>query len=318
MSDVINHIFNLPGGKAGHLIILRGLPGAGKSTYAKTLNADAIFSRDKFREYFPDTNNGATNFETVINDLMLTGAKGVLKEDKTVVIDATNLSMSSLHPFIWLALENKVKHLTITTLQTPVEICVQRRQNQISQEVIKAKAARYGHNLFTDSQVTKVVSHTVENQIAKYFNEFAPYSCQNSWLTPVIICDIDGTLANMGTRDPYDESTVLNDSPHQHIVNLVKKYNTDNDYKLVVMSGRTDSCFDDTLTWLHKQGIYPDALLMRKTGDTRSDAVVKRELLETVEKTCGPVEFVLDDRNSVVEMWRKIGIPCLQVAPGDF
>ena len=30
------------------------------------------------------------------------------------------------------------------------------------------------------------------------------------------------------------------------------------------------------------------------------------------------VKFVLDDRNRVVEMWRSLGLTCLQVADGDF
>jgi hypothetical protein len=27
---------------------------------------------------------------------------------------------------------------------------------------------------------------------------------------------------------------------------------------------------------------------------------------------------ILDDRNQVVDMWRSIGLPCFQVAPGNF
>jgi hypothetical protein len=30
------------------------------------------------------------------------------------------------------------------------------------------------------------------------------------------------------------------------------------------------------------------------------------------------IEYVLDDRNQVVDMWRSIGLICLQVAEGDF
>ncbi len=30
------------------------------------------------------------------------------------------------------------------------------------------------------------------------------------------------------------------------------------------------------------------------------------------------VQFVMDDRQRVVDMWRSKGLKCLQVAPGDF
>lgn len=32
----------------------------------------------------------------------------------------------------------------------------------------------------------------------------------------------------------------------------------------------------------------------------------------------GRVEIVFDDRNSVVKMWRLLGLTCFQVAEGDF
>ena len=30
------------------------------------------------------------------------------------------------------------------------------------------------------------------------------------------------------------------------------------------------------------------------------------------------VEMVFDDRQKVVDMWREIGLTCMQVAPGNF
>ena len=57
---------------------------------------------------------------------------------------------------------------------------------------------------------------------------------------------------------------------------------------------------------------------MRKTGDNRKDAIVKREIYETHIKDKYQVDYVLYDRNQVVEMWRSLGLTCLQVADGDF
>lgn len=57
---------------------------------------------------------------------------------------------------------------------------------------------------------------------------------------------------------------------------------------------------------------------MRPEGDIRKDSIVKRELFEKYVRPYYNIEFVLDDRNQVVEMWRSLGLKCLQVAEGDF
>ena len=42
------------------------------------------------------------------------------------------------------------------------------------------------------------------------------------------------------------------------------------------------------------------------------------ELYEQHVKDHYDVLCVFDDRNQVVDMWREIGLKCLQVQPGDF
>ena len=57
---------------------------------------------------------------------------------------------------------------------------------------------------------------------------------------------------------------------------------------------------------------------MRPENDNRQDSIVKREIFEQYIKGVYDIEFVLDDRNQVVEMWRSLGLKCLQVQEGDF
>jgi hypothetical protein len=59
-------------------------------------------------------------------------------------------------------------------------------------------------------------------------------------------------------------------------------------------------------------------LLMRPEGNMEKDAIIKERLFrQHIEgKFC--VEFVIDDRDQVVRMWRDLGLRCLQVADGDF
>lgn len=53
---------------------------------------------------------------------------------------------------------------------------------------------------------------------------------------------------------------------------------------------------------------------MRSANDARSDDIVKHEIAQQIAKDWY-IYAVFDDRNRVVDMWRKAGIRCLQVAP---
>ena len=132
-----------------------------------------------------------------------------------------------------------------------------------------------------------------------------------------IICDIDGTLAIMGKRSPYDWKSVGIDTVKEDIANIVRTYHSLKNL-VVIFSGREDSCREITEEWLEKNNIPYNLLLMRKAGDHRKDSIVKEEMYRTWIENDYDVMFVLDDRNQVVKMWREIGLTCLQVAEGDF
>jgi hypothetical protein len=62
-----------------------------------------------------------------------------------------------------------------------------------------------------------------------------------------------------------------------------------------------------------------DELLMRKTGDNRKDSIIKKEIFMEHVQNKYFIEFILDDRNQVVDMWRNdLQLPCFQVYYGDF
>lgn len=134
-----------------------------------------------------------------------------------------------------------------------------------------------------------------------------------------IICDIDGTLAHMLDRSPYDPTKYHTDYADEVVVDIVKKYHADG-YQIVICSGRDDTYMDVTEAWLQSNEVPYHEIFMRKAGDKRNDAIVKQEIWENDISGSGrfDVFFVLDDRNRVVEMWREQGLKVLQVAEGDF
>lgn len=140
-----------------------------------------------------------------------------------------------------------------------------------------------------------------------------------------IICDIDGTLALIGNRNPYDYTDVINDQPNFPIIGILNTHvfldNLNPHWertRIILMTGREETCREDTEKWLDHNGVIFDELYMRPEGDRRKDYVVKQELYEQHIKKNLAVMFVLEDRNKAVKMWRYLGLTCLQVAEGNF
>jgi hypothetical protein len=152
----------------------------------------------------------------------------------------------------------------------------------------------------------------------------------------IIICDIDGTIADITHRLHYIQNkpknwesfygTVKDDKPIYPIIDLLRLLNAgvsfSEDVRFVFMSGRKNSTRQDTQDWIREHLPFLDAwsLYMRKDGDYREDFIVKKELLEQLKLDFPEYEiwFALDDRNQVVRMWRDNGITCLQVKDGDY
>lgn len=129
-----------------------------------------------------------------------------------------------------------------------------------------------------------------------------------------IMVDIDGTLAHMnGRRSPFNWKAVGQDDLDETIARLTRYYKY-----VVIMSGRDEVCRPETEKWLAKHGIRYNKLVMRPANDNRADEIIKWELYELHVAPHYIIDFVLDDRNKVVEMWRDHGLKCLQVAEGDF
>lgn len=135
-----------------------------------------------------------------------------------------------------------------------------------------------------------------------------------------IICDLDGTLSIFEKvdktqphyRNPYDASTCDKDLLNEVVAGIIK------DKTVILVSGREGKYRVPTLKFLDNNGINYFRLFMRQTGDNRKDSIIKQEIYEKFIKDSYDIEFVLDDRNQVVEMWRSLGLTCLQVADGNF
>lgn len=138
---------------------------------------------------------------------------------------------------------------------------------------------------------------------------------------PCIISDLDGTLAIIGDRSPYDASRCDElDKPNKPVVECVKAMAMAG-YEIVFVSAREEKDRAPTERFIRKHLPGLDwALFMRATKDHRPDEIVKVEIYRNRIEDLYDVLFVIDDRRKVVQKaWRQaLGLTVFHCAEGDF
>ena len=145
-----------------------------------------------------------------------------------------------------------------------------------------------------------------------------------------VIFDLDGTLAlidkrrDLATKDNgkmdwdvfFDPDNIDLDLPNQTVIDMANLLHSQG-YLIYIFSGRSDKTEDATKDWLDKHNVNYDLLQMRPQGLLyKPDNDLKQDWLNVIKKD--RVAMVFDDRNQVVDMWRKNGLTTFQVADGDF
>ncbi len=142
-----------------------------------------------------------------------------------------------------------------------------------------------------------------------------------------IIVDLDGTLCDIEHRVHHVRVKPKNWKAFNEGMDQDKSYfwcieliaaMRDRGYQIIFVTGRDDNFRGPTESWLARHNIAYDNLYMRAAGDFREDSDVKEEIYLTHIKNQSDVLFVVDDRQSVVDRWRKLDLTCLQCAPGKF
>jgi len=145
----------------------------------------------------------------------------------------------------------------------------------------------------------------------------------------IVIFDLDGTLAlidkrrDVSTKDNgkmdwakfFDPTMVDLDNPNTPVITMANLLSSQ--YRIWILSGRSDVTQQATIDWLSKHNVRYDHLVMRPQNLLyMADNDLKQSWLDTIGKD--NVAMVFDDRNQVVDMWRQNGLTTFQVAEGDF
>ena len=129
-----------------------------------------------------------------------------------------------------------------------------------------------------------------------------------------IICDIDGTLAHMTDRSPHEYNRVDEDETHPAIINLLTTWRRATNDKIILLSGRKNSCQAKTQRWLNEHEIPHDELhLPREDDDHRKDYILKEEWYDQYIPERYNIRLIIDDRLQVCRMWYDKGLPIIRV-----
>ena len=294
------------------LKITRGYPSSGKSTWALGMemceyvrvNRDSIrqqvFGLDGKGILTPKQENEVTKLEVAL-------VEAALNAGKSVVVDATHLRQK--YAVQWADLAEK-HGVLFQVVDFPVDAdeCVRRNAGrrvveQVPEQVIRDMAKRFPVHSWP--KITPSGLYSKEPPITPYVpDESKPAA---------YIFDVDGTLAQIGGgRNPYDARRAMEDTPTPHVVRAYQNLH-DNNYCMLILTGRKHTHRGVTKQWLEENRVYYDGLWTRDNGDNRPDWVVKQEIFDTHIAPNYNVLGVFDDRLQVARMWHLKGVPLFRV-----
>jgi len=302
--------------KNPQILILIGAPGSGKSTFAKyhirTEENWMRLCRDDFRMMHFTYSNLSPREEGLITDMLDVSIEALLRKRCNVLIDATHCRAEYLNHYI--EKFNTMADISFKIFEADAKELAERcdKRNKETGKYIPVNVQkRYMKEL---EELKKTFDLSPRPMIKKRDERIE----QNTKLPKAIICDLDGTLALMDDRNPFDASGSDQDKLNEPVANTLKVFAKEG-YRILLVSGREDRFSEPTLRFLEMHSIPYHQLWMRQSKDYRKDAIIKKEIFDDEIKDKYYVEFVLDDRDQVVDMWRKkLKLACFQVNYGNF
>jgi len=298
------------------IMLTRGLPASGKSTFAVNFIAEnpgwVRLERDLLRDQLFNSRELVMEREEIITKIQRSMAEAAIKAGNSVLISDMNLRAKYVREWAAFAAAQDVGFTTIKFDNVTVDECVARdkdRNNSVGEEVIRNLAKKF---------MSKGKIPTVDvNKELDLQPVGAPYE-PDTTKPKAILVDIDGTVAKMADRSPYEWHRVGEDTPVAAVIEAVHSASQFG-REIIFMSGRDESCRAITEDWLTTNlGVSWHHLYMRPEGDNRKDNIIKLELFNKYVRTNYNIAYVLDDRDQVVKMWRSLGLACFQVAEGKF
>jgi len=292
------------------VLILRGLPASGKTTYAKELveKGWVRVEKDDIRRDGRLFRDGIYNHKRGDESIVLKERNRLIRQSlsqgKNVVSSDTNLNPKHVTGLSAIAREFSATVEQKDFLDVPLAELIERdkaRDNSVGEQVIRGMFHSFVKKLPT---------------FLKYDPEL-PF---------VVVSDLDGTLT-LGPKDrsPYEWHKVGNDDINLGVAHMLDGVTLINHAKLFIFSGRDEVCRPETEAWLEKNDIEYDELYMRgsehvdERGNQVKDTLVKADMIEKYIVGKYNVLLWFDDRVAVANMLRDVyGINVAQLGDPNY
>lgn len=308
------------------IILTRGYPGAGKTTWAREYLKNAThrtvhIERDEMRAIL-GVKDGKTDgvTELAIRNMSQHILESALKLDADVLVSGTNLILKYVKNYVRWADAHEYD-VEIVDFVEPLGVLIARNNARPASEKVNADRLK---SMMTKYPVSRWLSvDEIRRDIEKHDKKRSHVSHQpmpfknDSSLPEAILVDIDGTLAHLNDRDPFHFHLVGRDTLDEQVASTVRMYARAG-VTIIVMSGRPETCRAETEEWLARYKVPYSELWMRGSEDYRADWIVKDELVRAHIENNYYVLFCLDDRDQVVNHYRSCGYKVYQVEPGNF
>ena len=294
------------------LILTRGIQGSGKSTWARQwveedpenrvrINNDDI--RNMLGKYW------VTSRENLVSSIKENMAEEAISRGYDIVVDNMNLNPKEV--LFWKRMIEDANmdpdgykyEIEFKDFFIPLEECIRRdamRPNPIGEKVIRETWKRYKHFIQT-------------TEVEKYVDNLRKYTGKPK----CIVIDMDSTMCFNTTKRPWfgdgAAEGMINDVPNTGMCDMIRKLQED--FVIVVATGRDTTQEAVTKEWLAKQGINVDEFYFRTNKDYRKGVVVKKEQIEAILEKYDIVA-IFDDCEPIVNMYREMGLTVLQPNKG--
>ena len=290
------------------LILCRGIQGSGKTTFARAwvtedpehrvrINNDDI--RNMLGVYW------VTSRENLVSSIKKNMAEEAINRGYNIVVDNMNLNAKEI--LFWKDMVKMANmdpdgyqyEIEFKDFFIPLEECIRRdamRPNPIGEKVIRETWKRYKHFIQT-------------TEVEKYVDNLRKYTGKPK----CIVIDMDSTMCFNTTKRPWfgdgAAEGMINDVPNTGMCDMIRKLQED--FVIVVATGRDTTQEAVTKEWLAKQGINVDEFYFRTNKDYRKGVVVKKEQIEAILEKYDIVA-IFDDCEPIVDMYREMGLTVLQ------
>ncbi|MEU8236745.1 AAA family ATPase [Actinoplanes missouriensis] len=295
------------------LLITRGLPASGKTTFARKLQPGVVrVNRDDLRRMLHGTRLYTQRAEAQVTSAQRAAVEALLRAHGSVIVDDTNLRAKTVREWAELAARFGASFEVHDFTDVPLDECLRRDAERPEDERVGEGGIRRMHERYLAGRNLPLPVPFVEPGGPGVVYRPDPE------LPEAVLVDIDGTVALMTGRSPYDWDRVGEDAPNPAVITAVRAMHAAG-HAIVFCSGRDEVCRAETEAWLELfVGVPYEALFMRPQNDSRKDAIVKREIFDQEIRDRWRITGVFDDRQQVVRMWRALGLTVFQVAEGDF